>query len=171
MLELIRGKTGSIYGSLVAMLTILKAQPSTYNRDLQEDKIHIFAAADTTSACVDMASAIVANTKFNTDKIAAGIDEGFGDATSLAEYLVTKGIAFRDAHGIVGALVADCEKQGKKLAECSLDELQGHCDKIEQDVFEHLGAANVVKKYATAGAGGNKQAAEQIKFWKKHLSS
>ena len=170
MLELIRGKTGSVYGSLMAILTILKAQPSTYNRDLQEDKIHIFAAADTTSACVDMASAIVANTKFNTDKIAAGIDDGFGDATSLAEYLVVKGVAFRDAHGIVGALVADCEKQDKKLAEVSLDELQKRCDKIEQDVFEHLGAANVVKKYATAGAGGSKQAFEQIKFWKTHLS-
>jgi len=109
LLELIRAKTGSVYGALVAMLTILKAQPSTYNRDLQEDKIHVFRAADTIGASLDMAAAIVANTKFNTKHIAAGLDSGFTDATSLAEYLVKKGIPFRKAHGIVGSLVRTCE--------------------------------------------------------------
>jgi argininosuccinate lyase len=105
MLELIRGKTGSVYGALMAMLTILKAQPSTYNRDLQEDKIHVFKAADTTDACLQMTAAIVSHTTFNTKKIADGLDAGFLDATALAEYLVRKGIPFREAHGIVGSLV------------------------------------------------------------------
>ena len=86
------------------MLTILKAQPSTYNRDLQEDKIHVFKAADTTDACLQMTAAIVSHTTFNTKQIADGLDAGFLDATALAEYLVRKGIPFRQAHGIVGGL-------------------------------------------------------------------
>ena len=119
MLELIRGKSGSVFGALTAMLTIMKAQPSTYNRDLQEDKLHIFKAADVVSSCVEMANGIIENTEFKTDNISAGIDEGFLDATSLAEYLVNKGMPFREAHGVVGALVAECEKKNIKLSELS----------------------------------------------------
>jgi len=92
VLELIRGKVGSIYGSLVAMLTILKGQPSGYNRDLQEDKIHIFSASDTVGSCLDMACAVIGHTEFDTKKITTGLDEGFLDATALAEYLVGKGV-------------------------------------------------------------------------------
>jgi len=168
-LELIRAKTGTVYGALMAMLTILKAQPSTYNRDLQEDKRHIFAAADTISASFDMAREIVSGAKFNTDKIAAGLDEGFLDATALAEYLVRKGLPFREAHGIVGSLVAHCEKQNKKLAELDLGELQQYCSSIDGDVYEDLGAANLAAKYITAGAAGPSQAAEQIAYWTKQL--
>ncbi len=170
VLELIRGKTGAVYGSLVAMLTILKAQPSGYNRDLQEDKIHIFAAGDVVGQSLDMTSAIVSHTKFNTKKIAAGLEDGFLDATSLAEYLVGKGVAFREAHGIVGELVAYCEKRGKKLAELGLEELKEYSAAIGKDVRENLGAANVVGKYATEGAAGAKQAREQIAYWKKQLA-
>jgi argininosuccinate lyase len=170
VLELIRGKTASVYGSLIAMLTILKGQPSGYNRDLQEDKIHIFSAGDTVSASLDMMRAIVSHTKFNTKKISAGLEEGFLDATALAEYLVGKGVAFRDAHGIVGSLVAYCEKANKKLAELSLDELKKHSASIETDVYENLGAVNVVKKYVTEGAAGPKQAKEQVAYWNKQLA-
>ena len=170
VLELIRAKAGAVYGALVAMLTILKAQPSGYNRDLQEDKIHVFAASDVVSQSLDMTSAIVSHTKFNTKKIAAGLEEGFLDATSLAEYLTGKGVAFREAHGIVGELVAYCERQGKKLAELSLKELKKYSAAIDKDVWGSLGAANVVGKYATEGAAGAKQAKEQIAYWKKQLS-
>ena len=170
VLELIRAKTAGVYGSLMAMLTILKAQPSGYNRDLQEDKIHIFSAADTVRASLDMAAAVVSHTKFDTKKISAGLEEGFLDATALAEYLVVKGIAFREAHGIVGSLVASCEKANKKLADLSLDELKKHSPAIEKDVYESLGAANVVAKYATDGAAGPKQAKEQIAYWNKQLA-
>ena len=170
VLELIRAKAGAVYGALVAMLTILKAQPSGYNRDLQEDKIHVFAASDVVSQSLDMTSAIVSHTKFNTKKIAAGLEEGFLDATSLAEYLAGKGVAFREAHGIVGELVAYCERQGKKLAELSLKELKKYSAAIERGVWGSLGAANVVGKYATEGAAGAKQAKEQIAYWKKQLS-
>ena len=169
LLELIRGKTGSVYGSLMAMLTILKAQPSGYNRDMQEDKVHVFSAADTVEACLDVACAIVSNTKFDTKRISAGLDEGFLDATALAEYLVGKGVAFREAHGIVGSLVADCEKQQKRLAELKLDEFQKYSAAIETNVYEHLGAVNVAAKYVTEGSAGPKQAKEQIEYWNKHL--
>jgi argininosuccinate lyase len=170
VLELIRAKTGVVYGLLMGMLTILKSQPSGYNRDLQEDKTHIFAASDVVSQSLDMAAAIVSNTKFDTEKISARLDEGFLDATALAEYLVKKGVSFREAHGIVGSLVADCERQNKKLAELSLDELKKYSARIEHDVYEHLGAENVVCRYVTEGAAGPDQAKRQITYWNKQLS-
>ncbi|MDH4202524.1 MAG: argininosuccinate lyase [Phycisphaerae bacterium] len=170
MLELIRGKTGSVYGALVAMLTILKAQPSTYNRDLQEDKIHVFNAADTTDACLQMTAAIVSHTTFNTKRIANGLDEGFLDATALAEYLVRKGVPFRQAHGIVGSLVALCEKENKKkLAELSTEQFKAACDKIDDDVFQMLDPAGVCKSYQSKGAAGPKDAEAQIHYWKNKL--
>jgi argininosuccinate lyase len=169
-LELIRGKSGRLYGALMGMLTVLKAQPSGYNRDLQEDKVHIFTAADTAGSILDMAAAVVSHTTFDTNRIARGLDEGFLDATALAEYLVRKGVPFREAHGIVGRLVAHCEKQGKKLADLELSDFKKHSPAIKQDVYKSLGAANVVAKYVTDGAAGPKQAKQQIGYWKKQLS-
>ncbi|UCC96792.1 MAG: argininosuccinate lyase [Phycisphaerales bacterium] len=169
LLELIRGRTGTVYGALMAMLTILKGQPSGYNRDMQEDKGHVFSASDTVEACLDVARAIVSHTKFNTEKISAGLEEGFLDATALAEYLVRKGVAFREAHAVVGALVAECEKQNKKLAELTLDEFAKHSAAIEADVYEHLGARTVVGTYVTEGSAGPKQAKEQIEYWNRQL--
>ena len=169
LLELIRAKTGMVYGSLMAMLTILKGQPSGYNRDMQEDKTHIFAANDTAGICLDVARAIVSHTKLNKKKISAKLDEGFLDATALAEYLVGKGVAFREAHGIVGSLVAYCEQQNKNLADLSLEELQKYSASVEKDVYENLGAAGVADKYVTAGSAGPKQAKEQIAYWNNYL--
>jgi len=169
LLELIRAKTGRVFGSLIAMLTILKGQPSGYNRDMQEDKVHIFVASDTVEGCLEVARAIVSHTKFNTEKISSVLEEGFLDATALAEYLVGKGVAFREAHRIVGSLVACCEKQNKRLAELSLDELQKHSASIERDVYVNLGAASVAEKYVTEGSAGPKQAKEQIAYWNKQL--
>jgi argininosuccinate lyase len=170
ILELMRGKTGTLYGSLIGILTILKGQPSGYNRDLQEDKLHLFSAADTIRASLGMAAAVVAHTTFNTQKIAAGLREGFLDATSLAEYLVDQGVAFRQAHGIVGSLVALCEKEGKALSDLSLAALQEHSPAIGQDVYDHLGATNVVKRYVSAGAAGPRQVEQQIAYWKRRLA-
>ena len=169
VLELMRAKTGTVYGALVAMLTILKAQPSGYNRDLQEDKIHVFSAADTVAKSLEIAAAIVAHASFRTKEIRAGLDAGFLDATALAEYLVRKGVPFRKAHGIVGVLVARCEKEGKPLADLSPAEFQAGSPAIEEDVYDYLGAENVVKRYMSAGAAGPDQARQQIDFWKRHL--
>jgi argininosuccinate lyase len=117
-----------------------------------------------------MARAIVSHSKFDTRKISAGLKEGFLDATALAEYLAAKGVAFREAHGIVGSLVACCEKQNKKLAELGLDEFKQHCSLVETDVYENLGAAKVVSKYVTEGAAGPGQAREQVAYWTNELA-
>jgi argininosuccinate lyase len=170
VLELMRAKTGAVYGALVALLTILKGQPSGYNRDLQEDKIHVFSTADTTEKSLEIAAAVVAHTTFRTKEILAGLDSGFLDATSLAEYLVKKGMPFRKAHGVVGTLVAACEKQGKQLGQLSLDEFKECSPIIDTDVYDCLGAANVVRRYASAGAAGPEQAEQQLAFWRKHLA-
>jgi argininosuccinate lyase len=170
VLELMRAKTGSLYGALIAMLTILKGQPSGYNRDLQEDKIHLFSAADTIWASLDMAKAVVSHTAFQTEKIASSLRTGFLDATALAEYLVCKGVPFRKAHGIVGSLVALCEKSGQELSQVPLEVFKAHAPAVENDVYEHLGAANVTKHYVSAGAAGPQQTRQQIACWKKHLA-
>ena len=171
VLELMRGKTGAVYGRSMAMLTILKGQPSGYNRDLQEDKIHVFSTADTMEKSLEIAAAVVAHTTFRTKEIAAGLDAGFLDATALAEYLVEKGMPFRKAHGIVGALVATCEKEGKQLGQLSLEEFQERVVRsIGEDVYDYLGAGNVVRRYVSAGAAGPEQVRQQLAFWKKHLA-
>lgn len=170
VLELVRAKTAGVYGSLMAMLTILKAQPTGYNRDLQEDKVHIFSASDTVQASLDAIKAVVSHMKFNTKKIKDGLEEGFLDATALAEYLVSKGVAFRKAHGIVGSLVAYCEEQNKTLAELSLDEFKKYSSVIEKDVHKSIGAAEIASRYVTEGAAGIKQAEEQIAYWQKQLA-
>ncbi len=170
VLELVRGKTGSVYGSLVAMLTLLKAQPSGYNRDLQEDKVHVFSASDTVEACLGITEAVISHTRFNTQHIAQGLDRGFLDATALAEYLVIKGIPFRQAHGIVGSLVASCEVQDRALGELALAEFQSFAPAVDKDVYRYLGPDRVATRYATQGAAGVKQAKKQITSWQRRLA-
>ena len=169
MLELIRGKTAGVYGALASILTLVKALPSTYNRDMQEDKLYIFKAADYVNSCLEMASGIVNSTEFKTKNINNGIDEGFLDATSLAEYLVKKGVPFREAHGVVGAMVADCENNRLQLAQMKVADMKTFCDKIEADIFDSLGAHNVAKMYTSKGASGSIQSKDRIEYWKQEL--
>jgi argininosuccinate lyase len=184
MLELIRGRCGNVYGDLFALMTILKGLPIGYNRDLQEDKRIVFRAYDTVSSCLTMAAAIVNSASYNKEAIEPTLDRGFLDATSLAEYFVTKGIPFRTAHHIVGTLVARCEKEGKHaLAQLSVDafnevigaslkKTQGASSlgvEVSDEVYTCLGAANVVKRYKSAGAAGGKPFEEQLSAWKKRL--
>jgi argininosuccinate lyase len=176
MLELIRGRCGNVYGDLFALLTILKGLPIGYNRDLQEDKRIVFRAFDTVSSCLTMAAAIVNSATYNQDAIEPTLERGFLDATSLAEYLVTKGIPFRTAHHIVGSLVARCEKEGKTaLAQFSVTDfnhaLKAHDSvaTVNQDIYNALGARNVVKRYQSAGAAGGKPFEDQLANWKERL--
>ncbi|HEX4054986.1 MAG TPA: argininosuccinate lyase [Tepidisphaeraceae bacterium] len=176
LLELIRGRCGNVYGDLFALMTILKGLPIGYNRDLQEDKRIVFRAYDVVSSCLTMAAAIVESANFVKEKIEPTLDRGFLDATSLAEYLVTKGVPFRTAHQIVGALVAKCEKEGKgSLGELKIEEFeaavkaQGAGVGIGKDIYDALGARNVVKRYQSAGAAGGKPFEEQLAAWKKRL--
>jgi len=171
VLELIRAKAGAVYGSLIAMLTIIKGLPTGYSRDLQEDKIHVFNAADAVAESLEIAAAVVSHTTFNTKIIASGLDEGFLDATALTEYLVEKGIPFRQAHGIVGSLVADCEKKSKSLCDLDEDEFKKYSKVIETDVYKRLGAANVASTYLTEGAAGPDQTKKRIAYWRRHLAN
>jgi len=177
MLELIRGRCGNVYGDLFALLTILKGLPIGYNRDLQEDKRILFRAYDTVSALLTMATAIVNSASFIKENIEPTLERGFLDATSLAEYLVTKGVPFRTAHHIVGTLVAKCEKEGKTaLAQLKVEDFNSALKAdgwpsvgLDADVFNALGAKNVVKRYQSAGAAGGKPFEEQLAAWKKRL--
>ncbi len=169
MLELIRGKCSQQYGNLMAMLAMIKGQPLAYNRDMQEDKKQLFDSSDTIEACLAMTTAIVANTTFNKKEIAKDLDKGFLDATALAEYLVRKGVPFRQAHQIVGKIVNQCEDQNIALSELELDKYQKVCDKIESDVFDSLSPENVVKNYNVEGSAGLDQLNQQLEFWKDEL--
>jgi argininosuccinate lyase len=176
MLELIRGRCGNVYGDLFALMTILKGLPIGYNRDLQEDKRIVFRAYDTVSGCLAMAAAIVESANFVKENIEPTLDRGFLDATSLAEYLVVKGIPFRTAHHIVGTLVAKCEKAGKTaLSQLRLEDFNeavnahGAAVGLDADLYHALGARNVVKRYQSAGAAGGKPFDDQLAAWKKRL--
>ncbi len=176
MLELIRGRCGNVYGDLFALMTILKGLPIGYNRDLQEDKRIVFRAFDTVSQCLTMAAAIVNSANFDKERIEPTLDRGFLDATSLAEYLVTRGVPFRTAHHIVGTLVARCEKEGKHaLSQLSVDAFNEVIAgtksdvRLTDEVYACLGAANVVKRYQSAGAAGGKPFDDQLKAWKTRL--
>jgi len=171
VLELVRGKTGRIYGALAGMLMLTKGLPQAYNRDLQEDKIHLFGAHDTLSASLEIAAEVVRHTTFNVARLQEATQRGFLDATVLAEYLVGKGVPFREAHQHVGRLVTFAEQKACELADLSLDEFQQVCGKIERDVFDYLGASNVVARYQSEGNAGPESTARQIAFWKKQLAS
>ena len=168
-LELIRGKSATAIAHLVGLLTLGKSLPSGYSRDLQDDKRFAFSAVAAAEAALAVAAGIVSTARFRPERIAAGLDAGFLDATSLAEYLVNKGVPFRSAHQLVGRLVARAEKAGRTLAELPLESLQAACEAIAPDVAGHLGAANVVKHYAPEGSGGKKQLAAQIAYWRRRL--
>lgn len=177
MLELIRGRCGNVYGSLNALLTTLKGLPIGYNRDLQEDKRHLFAAYDITVDCVEMASRIVETTKFNGDKIAATLERGFLDATSLAEYLVTRGVPFRTSHQVVGRLVRLCIERGiERLSQLPREEFSAACvasnlpsQTIGADVAQWLDARNVVQRYQSLGNSGQSGFEQQLGHWKSQL--
>ncbi|HET6429534.1 MAG TPA: lyase family protein, partial [Phycisphaerae bacterium] len=168
-LELIRAKSASAIAALVGLLTLTRSLPSGYNRDLQDDKRLAMPAVAAMRSALTVAAGIVSTAKLRADRIEAGLDEGFLDATALAEYLVGKGVAFRTAHQIVAGLVGRAEKQGVPLAGLPMDALQSACDRIGPDVKDHLGAANVVKRYAPEGSAGAKQLRKQLAFWRKRL--
>jgi len=169
-LELIRGKAAAAVGQLTGLLTLLKGLPMAYNRDLQDDKRFAFGTVAAVQQALAVAAGVVSTARFNAQRIAADLDKGFLDATALAEYLVRKGVPFREAHGIVGRLVARAEDEGLSLAELPLKTLQTACGKIGRDVAKSLGAANVVKGYAPDGAAGAKQLRKQLAFWRRTLA-
>lgn len=170
-LELIRAKAGRLYGQLVSLLTILKALPCGYNRDLQEDKPAIFDAVDTILASLKIAAKIVENAEFNQEAIEEKLEKGFLEATALAEYLVEKKVPFREAHKIVGTIVSYCEKKGiESLKKLNIDELRKFTPHIDKDVYEVLDPKTLVNRYKSYGSAGRRFTLKQIKRWKSLLS-
>ena len=153
--ELIRGKSGRVTGALVALLMTVKGLPLTYNRDLQEDKEQIFDALDTVKASLSITAELLANSRFNTDRMRDATYGGFMTATDIADYLVRKNMPFRHAHGVVGKIVALCQKRDIELPELTLAELQQFAEEIEADIFDVLSVeGSVDSRTSTGGTAG-----------------
>lgn len=167
--ELVRGKTGRVVGHLMALLTLLKGLPLTYNRDLQEDKEPLFDTVDTVGQSVAIMAELLEHLTFNGHRLAAGLGGGYMTATDLADYLVVKQIPFRQAHAIVGRIVAYAIEQGKELTGLSLKELQHFAAVIDNDVFAVLTVEGSVASRNSAGGTGNRQVAAAIRRAEKAL--
>ena len=149
--ELIRGRTGSVIGALVSMLVMQKGLPLTYNRDLQEDKRPLMDAMDTLTKCLTIMSPVISTMRFDTVRMRRAVEEGFINATDLADYLVVKGVPFREAHGIVGAAVRHCIEQGKRLEDMSMDEFRGFSGLIGEDVYDCISIDRCVERRDSLG--------------------
>jgi argininosuccinate lyase len=170
VLELIRGKTGRVVGNLTALLVLVKGLPLAYNRDLQEDKERLFDSLDTVAGCLELAAAIVAGAELNREAIAARLDQGYLDATTLMEHLIMKGVPQRTAHEIIGRLVATAMKRHMPLAELSLDEFQSAHKSLDQTVYDVLGAERAVEAFTSYGSTNPEQVAHQLAVWHERLS-
>ena len=159
--ELVRGKTGRVYGALMSLLTTMKGLPLAYNKDMQEDKEVAFDAMDTVKNCLSLFTGMLKTMKFRKDRMAASAMNGFTNATDAADYLVNHGVAFRDAHGIIGSLVLYCIEQDKAIEELSLEELKKISPVFEEDIYDAVSLETCVNKRVTIGAPG-KEAMEQV---------
>ena len=149
--ELVRGKTGGVVGSLVSMLVLTKGLPLTYNRDLQEDKKAVMESMDTVIQCLSIMSKVMVTTTFKKDRMMEVTSRGQINATDLADYLVTKGIPFREAHGIVGAAVRESIESGVNLEDMPLEKLRSFSDKIEEDVYRFISIKSCVERRISYG--------------------
>ena len=166
MAELIRGKTGRVYGDLMALLTVMKGLPLAYNKDMQEDKEALFDAYDTLCACLPVFTGMIETADWNKEKMLESAGLGFTNATDAADYLTKKGMPFRDAHEVVGKLVLYCEQNDKSVDSLSLEELQSISEIFEDDVYEALSLRSCVENRSVYGGPGPesvKQHIEKIK--------
>ncbi len=152
--ELVRGKTGRVYGSLMSILTTMKGLPLAYNKDMQEDKELTFDAIDTVKGCVSLFTGMLSTIRFRNDVMADSAKNGFTNATDAADYLVNHGVAFRDAHGIIGELVLYCIAKNCSLDDLSLEEYKNISPVFEEDIYEAIRLQTCVEKRNTKGAPG-----------------
>jgi len=167
--ELVRGKTGRVYGALTSMLTTMKGIPLAYNKDMQEDKELTFDAIDTVKGCLALFTGMVSTMQFNKANMEASAKNGFTNATDAADYLVNHGVPFRDAHGIVGQLVLKCIEKGISLDELSLGEYKAISPAFEQDIYEAISMKTCVEKRVTLGAPGSEVMEKVISGNRKYL--
>jgi argininosuccinate lyase len=144
--ELIRGKTGRVYGDLISLLTTMKGIPLAYNKDMQEDKEPFFDAVDTVLKCLKVMNEMLITLKIKKENMLNAVKRGFLNATEAADYLVNKGMAFRDAHGVIGAIVIHCEKEHKAIEDLSLENLRSFSDLFKEDVYEFIDYENTLNR-------------------------
>ena len=169
--ELVRGKTGRVYGALIALLTTMKGLPLAYNKDMQEDKEMAFDAMDTAADCITLFTGMTQTMKFRKDRMAKSAMNGFTNATDAADYLVGKGVPFRDAHGIIGRLVLYCIEKDTSIDALSLEELHSISDKFDEDIYDAISLKTCVEKRLTIGAPGEKMMKQVIEKNKEYLKN
>jgi argininosuccinate lyase len=162
MAELVRGKCGRVVGDLVSLLVMLKGLPLTYNRDMQEDKPPVFDAFDTVNASLQVLAGCIASARFDEKKMRAALLEGFVDATELADYLVTKGVAFRNAHHVSGRLVRYALAHGKTLSQLTLGEMRAESEALDEGVYAALQPEAAIERRAILGGPAKKQVLAEI---------
>ena len=167
MAELIRGKTGRVYGDLVTLLTIMKGLPLAYNKDMQEDKPPVFDASDTLKDSVNIFTEMIATMKVNTDVMADAAKYGYMNATDCADYLVGKGIPFRQCHEIIGNLVLHCIEKGCAIEDLSLEELREFSDKFDADIYDKISVRACIEAKKSAGSTSFASVKTQIEKAKK----
>lgn len=168
--ELVRGKTGRVYGALMSLLTTMKGIPLAYNKDMQEDKEVAFDAIDTVQKCLKLFTGMIGTMKFRTDVMAKSAMNGFTNATDAADYLVNKGVPFRDAHGIIGRLVLYCIDNNKAIDALSQEELQGISDKFDSDIYDAVSLKTCVEKRLTLGGPGSAVMEEILRRNREYLN-
>ena len=169
--ELVRGKTGRVYGALMSLLTTMKGIPLAYNKDMQEDKELTFDAIDTVKGCIALFNGMIATMKVNKERMENSAKNGFTNATDAADYLVNHGVPFRDAHGIVGQLVLYCLEKNISLDEMTLEEYQAISPAFEADVYEAISMKNCVEKRTTVGAPGEEAMKRVLACHRAYLES
>ena len=167
--ELIRGKSGRVYGSLMSILTVMKGIPLAYDKDIQEDKELTFDAIDTVKGCLLLFTGMISSMTFRKDVMEESAKKGFTNATDAADYLVNHGVPFRDAHGIIGQLVLMCIEKNKSLDELTLEEYKSVSEVFEQDIYEAISLKTCVEKRMTIGAPGAEAMKKVIAVYKKEL--
>lgn len=168
--ELVRGKTGRVYGALTSLLVTMKGLPLAYNKDMQEDKELAFDAIDTAKGCLSLFTGMLRTMKFQKEQMEQSAKNGFTNATDAADYLVGRGVAFRDAHGIVGQLVLTCLEKGISLEEMTLEEYQQISPVFQEDIYDAISLKTCVEKRNTIGAPGREAMEQVISLQKRYLS-
>lgn len=167
--ELVRGKTGRVYGALMSLLTTMKGIPLAYNKDMQEDKEMAFDAIDTVQTCLPLFTGMIATMKFQNSVMEESAKKGFTNATDAADYLVNRGVPFRDAHGIIGKLVLLCIEKGCALDDLSMEEYKEASQVFEEDIYEAISMETCVGKRLTKGAPGMEAMQEAIRIYREEL--
>ena len=167
--ELVRGKTGRVYGALMSMLTTMKGIPLAYDKDMQEDKEVSFDAIDTVRESLQMFEGMVSTMKFNNDVMEASAKNGFTNATDAADYLVRKGMPFRDAHSVIGRLVLYCIEKDKAIDDLDINEFKDICPMFDDDIYEAVSLKTCVERRLTDGAPGEQAMLTAVKRYKEYL--